>query len=281
MELISENKVFGGIHQRYKHQSACNNCEMTFAIFLPKPVDATGKLPVLYWLSGLTCTDENFMQKSGVFKYASEHGIVIVAPDTSPRGDTVADDENGSYDFGLGAGFYLNATQVPYSTHYRMYDYIVSELPKLIESNFSVSNKKAISGHSMGGHGALTIGLKNSKQYESISAFAPITNPMDCPWGVKAFTGYLGEDESLWAQYDATKLMLENTADRKIPIKIDQGGDDVFLTEQLKPESLLNAAKAIGYKIDYQLHNGYDHSYFFISSFIEQHVQFHAQYLKS
>ncbi|KZN64874.1 hypothetical protein N473_13855 [Pseudoalteromonas luteoviolacea CPMOR-1] len=281
MELISENKVFGGIHQRYKHQSISNNCDMTFAIFLPKTVDINCKLPVLYWLSGLTCTDENFMQKAGVFKYASEHGIAIVAPDTSPRGEDVADDENGSYDFGLGAGFYLNATQAPYASHYKMYDYITVELPKLIESHFPVSNKKAISGHSMGGHGALTIGLKNSNQYASISAFAPITNPMGCPWGVKAFTGYLGEDESLWAQYDASKILLENTIDRKIPIKIDQGSDDVFLTEQLKPEVLLNAAKTTGYDIDYQLHNGYDHSYFFISSFIEQHIQFHAQYLKA
>ncbi|KZN56569.1 S-formylglutathione hydrolase [Pseudoalteromonas luteoviolacea] len=281
MELISENKVFGGLHQRFKHQSAANNCEMTFAVFLPKTDSKNDKLPVLYWLSGLTCTDENFMQKAGVFKYASEHGIAIVAPDTSPRGEDVADDENGSYDFGLGAGFYLNATQAPYAAHYKMYDYITVELPKLIESNFPVSDKKAISGHSMGGHGALTIGLKNSHQYASISAFAPITNPMDCPWGVKAFTGYLGKDESLWAQYDATKLMLEHKIERKLPIKIDQGGDDTFLTEQLKPDALLNAAKAIGYDVDYQLHDGYDHSYFFISSFIEQHIEFHAQYLNA
>ncbi|MDK2595152.1 S-formylglutathione hydrolase [Pseudoalteromonas obscura] len=280
MELISENKVFGGVHKRFKHQSSTNNCEMTFAIFLPKSVNNDTKLPVLYWLSGLTCTDENFMQKAGVFKYASERGLVIVAPDTSPRGEDVADDENGSYDFGLGAGFYLNATQSPYSTHYNMYDYVTNELPKLIESNFLVSTKKSISGHSMGGHGALTIGLRNSLQYESISAFAPISNPTNCPWGIKAFSGYLGDDEASWAQYDATALLRQNTISRQIPIKIDQGADDAFLVDQLKPEALQNAAKNIGYNIEFQLHDGYDHSYFFISSFIEQHIEFHAKHLR-
>lgn len=220
------------------------------------------------------------MQKAGVFKYASERGLVIVAPDTSPRGEDVADDENGSYDFGLGAGFYLNATQSPYSTHYNMYDYVTNELPKLIESNFLVSTKKSISGHSMGGHGALTIGLRNSLQYESISAFAPISNPTNCPWGIKAFSGYLGDDEASWAQYDATALLRQNTISRQIPIKIDQGADDAFLVDQLKPEALQNAAKNIGYNIEFQLHDGYDHSYFFISSFIEQHIEFHAKHLR-
>ncbi|KZN30263.1 hypothetical protein N480_04775 [Pseudoalteromonas luteoviolacea S2607] len=280
MELISENKVFGGWHKRYKHMSSVNNCEMTFAIFLPEQVANGEQVPSLYWLSGLTCTDENFMQKAGVFKYASEHGIAIIAPDTSPRGENVADDSDGAYDFGLGAGFYVNATQAPFSLHYNMYEYITKELPALIEANFPVNDKKSISGHSMGGHGALVIGLRNSLDYQSISAFAPIVNPINCPWGQKAFKGYLGDDTATWHEYDATVLMQTSSYDRKLPIKIDQGAADQFLEAQLKPENFIEAARVKDFGVDYQNHEGYDHSYFFISSFIGHHIKFHATALK-
>ncbi|OCQ23317.1 S-formylglutathione hydrolase [Pseudoalteromonas luteoviolacea] len=280
MELISENKVFGGWHKRYKHASTVNNCEMTFAVYMPEQVKNGAKVPTLYWLSGLTCTDENFMQKAAAFKYASQHGIAIIAPDTSPRGENVADDASGAYDFGLGAGFYVNATQEPFSRHYNMYDYITKELPELIEAHFPVNDKKSIFGHSMGGHGALVIGLRNSLEYESISAFAPIVNPVNCPWGQKAFSGYLGDDVSIWNQYDATELMQASCYDIKRPIKIDQGNADQFLTSQLKPENFIQAATANNFEIEYQSHDGYDHSYFFISTFVEQHINFHAKYLK-
>ncbi|KZN43044.1 hypothetical protein N474_15585 [Pseudoalteromonas luteoviolacea CPMOR-2] len=279
MELISENRVFGGWHKRYKHASQVNNCDMTFAVYLPEQIEHGKKVPVLYWLSGLTCNDENFMQKAGVFKYATDHGIAIVAPDTSPRGEGVADDPDGAYDFGLGAGFYVNATEAPFARHYNMYDYITKELPSLIEEHFPTSSKKSISGHSMGGHGALTIGLRNSLAYESISAFAPIVNPIDCPWGQKALSGYLGTNKSAWLEYDATELMKATAYARKLPIKIDQGNADQFLEAQLKPAHFLEAAKKNGYDVEFESHEGYDHSYFFISSFIEQHIAFHAMCL--
>lgn len=279
LKKISENKVFGGLHQQFTHLSNTVNGEMQFAVFLPPNASTSNKVPVLYWLSGLTCTDENFMQKAGAQRIASELGIAIVAPDTSPRSSNteqdVADDPN--YDLGKGAGFYLNATQLPWSTHFKMYDYVVSELPEIIEANFPVNAKKAISGHSMGGHGALTIGLKNPTQYSSISAFSPICNPMDCPWGVKAFTAYLGNEQSEWQQYDASYLM--QSATDFLPTKVDQGGADNFLAEQLKPESLELAAKNSGFPLELSIHDGYDHSYYFISSFVEQHLAFHAKYL--
>ena len=188
MEAISSNQMFGGRNQQYSHYSETLTCNMRFAIFLPPQAEKSNKVPVLYWLSGLTCTDENFMHKAGAQRMAAKLGIAIVAPDTSPRGNSVPDDKAGAYDFGLGAGFYLNATQQPWKTHYQMYDYVVSELPALIEKNFPVSDKKAISGHSMGGHGALTIALKNTDKYTSVSAFSPIANPCNCPWGQKAFS---------------------------------------------------------------------------------------------
>jgi S-formylglutathione hydrolase len=278
----SSTKAFGGLHQQFSHQSAVLDCEMRFAIFLPPQyVDLNNsdkKMPVLYWLSGLTCTDENFMQKAGALKAAAELGIIIVAPDTSPRGEQVANDDG--YDLGQGAGFYLNATQAPWKAHYQMYDYIVNELPALIEANFVVSGKKSISGHSMGGHGALTIALKNRENYQSVSAFSPITNPINCPWGVKAFTAYLGNDKSLWQQYDSCELMKRlNTEKQSIPMLVSQGESDSFLVEQLKPEALVTAAKETNYPLQYQSHEGYDHSYYFIASFIEQHLRFHAKYL--
>ena len=279
-KLISKNKVHGGWHQRYEHQSAVNNCTMTFAVFIPDTVDNTAKAPVFYWLSGLTCTDENFMQKANAFAKAAELKVVLVAPDTSPRGEDVADDEQGAYDFGLGAGFYVNATQAPFAKHYQMYDYIVHELPQLVKAQFPVTDKWAISGHSMGGHGALTIGLKNPQLFTSISAFAPIASPLNCPWGEKALGGYLGNDKDLWQQYDSAYLLSQADASEVPPILVTQGLADNFLDEQLKPELLTQAAKQSNVALTLEQHEGYDHSYFFIQSFIEQHLDFHFEYLK-
>lgn len=219
------------------------------------------------------------MQKAGAFKKAAELGIAIVAPDTSPRGEGVPDDPEGAYDFGLGAGFYLNATQEPWQEHYQMYSYIVDELPQLIEANFPVSKRKAISGHSMGGHGALTIGIKNPTAYSSISAFSPICHPMAVPWGQKAFRNYLGEDKSKWLQYDAVELMKTHLV--TAPILVDQGNADSFLTEQLKPETLQSAAIEAKANLTLRIQPGYDHSYYFIQTFIDDHLEFHAKYLKT
>ncbi|ANQ18716.1 S-formylglutathione hydrolase [Vibrio natriegens] len=275
IENVSQAKVFGGWHKQYTHESSSLNCQMRFAIFLPPNATKSHPVPVLYWLSGLTCSDENFMQKAGAFRMAAELGIAIVAPDTSPRGEGVADDEN--YDLGQGAGFYLNATQAPWSQHYFMYDYITKELPAIIENNFPVSDVKSISGHSMGGHGALTIGLKNAAQYRSISAFSPISNPIQCPWGQKAFTAYLGTDIENWKQYDASELLKQGPS--PLAILVDQGDADGFLSEQLKPELLVAAANKHGSELTLRMQPGYDHSYYFISSFIDDHLNFHAKYL--
>ena len=275
IENISVNKSFGGWHKQYSHHSKTLNCGMRFAIYLPPQASNGEKVPVLYWLSGLTCTDENFMQKAGVQALAAELGIAIVAPDTSPRGEDVADDEG--YDLGKGAGFYVNATQAPWSRHYRMYDYVVDELPELIESMFPVSDKRSIAGHSMGGHGALVIALRNSDAYRSVSAFSPISNPINCPWGKKALTAYLGRDSAKWAEYDASVLMRQAT--EFVPALVDQGDADDFLVEQLKPEMLEAAAKVNGYPLELNYREGYDHSYYFISSFIENHLRFHGEHL--
>ncbi|GAB2989495.1 S-formylglutathione hydrolase [Psychrosphaera aestuarii] len=276
LENISATKSAGGWHKQFKHHSDSVNCEMTFAVYLPPGISDTNKMPVLYWLSGLTCTDENFMQKAGAHKIAAELGIVIVAPDTSPRGEDVANDDG--YDLGQGAGFYLNAEQAPWNTHYKMYDYVVNELPNLIESEFPVSNKKSISGHSMGGHGALTIALKNPNSYESVSAFSPICNPMECPWGIKAFNAYLGDNKDSWKQYDAVELISETNT--YLPTLIDQGLADNFYPEQLRTEQFIEAARNNHYAATVNLHDGYDHSYYFIASFIDQHIAFHARHLK-
>ncbi len=276
MKKVSEYLCFNGRQLQYSHTSAVLNCDMRFGIFLP-PQAEKKKVPVLYWLSGLTCTDENFTQKAGAQRIAAELGIALVMPDTSPRGEDVPDDENGAYDFGLGAGFYLNATQAPWSKHYRMYDYVVSELPELIEAEFSVNGMRSISGHSMGGHGAITIGLKNPDKYRSISAFSPISNPVNCPWGQKALGLYLGDDQEAWAAYDSSELLRRAT--EQLPLLVDQGLADNFLTEQLRPETLDDAATESGYRMTLRRQPGYDHSYFFISTFIEDHLRFHAQHL--
>lgn len=275
IENISVNKSFGGWHKQYSHHSKSLNCSMQFAIYLPPQMGSGTKVPVLYWLSGLTCTDENVMQKSGIQRIAAELGIAIVAPDTSPRGEDVADD--AAYDLGQGAGFYINATEMPWSKHYQMYDYVVNELPELIEASFPVSDRRAIAGHSMGGLGALNIGMLNPERYSSISAFSPISNPVNSPWGQKAFTAYLGKDKASWLKYDPSELIKKAT--HCIPIKVDQGASDNFLVEQLKPKVLLAAAESNAYPLMYQLHEGYDHSYYFIASFIEEHLRFHAKHL--
>ena len=278
LEIVSSNKSFGGWHKRYRPRSSSLNCDMVFAVYLPPQAEQGAKLPVLYWLSGLTCTDENFMQKAGAQRMAAELGLIIIAPDTSPRGEGVADDANGAYDFGLGAGFYVNATQEPFASHYRMYDYVVQELPALIEANFPVSDKRGIAGHSMGGHGALICALKNPGRYQSVSAFSPISNPMNCPWGEKAFSLYLGEERSRWREWDASVLIAE--AEEKLPILVDQGDRDDFLEGQLKPQVLQAAAKAAAHPLTLRMQPGYDHSYYFIASFIDDHLRHHAAALR-
>jgi len=253
---------------------------MRFSVFLP-PQAETQKVPVLYWLSGLTCTDENFVQKAGAQQFAARCGVALIAPDTSPRGDDVPDDPNEAYDFGLGAGFYLNATQSPWRENYRMYDYVSTELPSLVQAEFPVdASRSGIFGHSMGGHGALTIGLKNREQFRSISAFAPICAPIQCPWGQKALGTYLGDNQERWQEYDACALVKKghaNSADA--PILIDQGLDDNFLGQQLKPELFQTACDEAETPLHLHLRKGYDHSYFFIASFIESHISFHIEQL--
>lgn len=279
LENISCQKSSGGWHKRYRHRSSTLNCDMTFAVYLPPQAEQGVKLPVLYWLSGLTCTDENFMQKAGAHKLAAELGLIIVASDTSPRGEGVPDDPDGAYDFGLGAGFYLNATQEPWARHYRMHDYVVQELPALIEANFPVTDKRGISGHSMGGHGALICALRNPGRYHSLSALAPIVNPINCPWGEKAFTRYLGEERSRWREWDACALLADAT--ERLPMLVDQGDRDDFLVNQLKPEALQAAAQAVGHPLTLRLQPGYDHSYYFIASFIDDHLRHHAAALNA
>lgn len=277
MERVGSNKCFGGWQQRYRHRSLVLDCDMVISIYLP-PQAEQGRVPVLYWLSGLTCTDENFVTKAGAQQFAAQHGIAIVAPDTSPRGEGVPDDPDGAWDFGLGAGFYVNATQEPWSHHYRMYDYVANELPSLVEANFPVDAQRvAISGHSMGGHGALTIALKNPDRFKGVSAFAPICSPLNCPWGEKALSRYLGADRESWKQYDTCELVA--VARERLPVLVDQGDKDDFLVEQLKPELLEAVAREVGYPMTIRMQPGYDHSYFFIASFIGEHLAFHARHL--
>ena len=286
LEKIGFNLSFGGQQLRFRHRSEVLNCDMTFSIYLP-PQSEQGPVPVLYWLSGLTCTDENFVAKAGAQQYAAEQGIAIVCPDTSPRGDGVPDDPDGTYDFGLGAGFYVNATEQPWSDHYQMYDYVLDELPGLINSKFPVNSEKmSISGHSMGGHGALTIALNNSGRYSSVSAFSPICSPINCPWGQKALSAYIGgnaqDNRGRWAKHDAVELVkaADMTLKQSIPILIDQGDADNFLAEQLNTQLLVDTAERVNFPMQIRFQAGYDHSYFFIATLIGEHIKFHAQYLR-
>lgn len=277
-DLIERTKLFDGWLERYEHASETCSCRMRFAIYLP-PQAAHGPVPTLYWLSGLTCTEENFMIKAGAQRYAAEQGIALVAPDTSPRGEGVPD-QTEAWDFGTGAGFYVDAVKAPWSGHYHMYSYVVRELPALVERQFPVlPDRKSVSGHSMGGHGALIVALKNPGAYRSVSAFAPVSAPMQCPWGQKAFNGYLGNDSESWQAYDATRLIGQTEV--RLPLLIDQGDADEFLDEQLKPELLKQACAARDYPLDLRMREGYDHSYYFISTFIGDHVLYHALALKA
>lgn len=278
LTTLSETRSFGGRQLRLSHASASCNCDMTFAAFLPEQA-ASGSVPVLIWLSGLTCNDENFTQKAGAQRYAAEHGMALIAPDTSPRGDGVPDDPDAAYDFGLGAGFYVNATEAPWATHFHMYDYITKDLPEALGELPVDLGRAGISGHSMGGHGALTIALKNPGVYKSVSAFAPIVSPLNCPWGHKALGGYLGPDQANWAAHDTVSLIAD--AAERLPLLVDQGLADGFLEEQLKPELLRAACAKAGHPLDLRLQDGYDHSYFFIASFIGDHIRHHAAACKN
>ncbi|KAK6941788.1 Esterase-like [Dillenia turbinata] len=276
---ISSSKMFGGFNKRYKHYSPILGCNMTFHIYFPPASSTSNKVPVVYFLSGLSCTDENFIIKSGAQRAASIEGVALIVPDTSPRGLNV-EGEADNWDFGIGAGFYLNATEEKWK-NWRMYDYVVKELPKLLSENFREldTSRASISGHSMGGHGALTIYLKNLEKYKSVSAFAPIANPMNCPWGQKAFTNYLGTNKADWEEYDATSLVAKYH-DVSATILIDQGEDDKFLHDQLHPHKFEEACRGAGVPLLLRLQPGYDHSYFFIATFIDDHIKHHAQALR-
>ena len=283
VEEIGSNLSFGGQQLRYRHHSNILNCDMTFSIYLP-PQAKQAPVPVLYWLSGLTCSDENFVTKAGAQQHAAEYGVAIVCPDTSPRGEGVPDDEEGSYDFGLGAGFYVNATEEPWATHYQMYDYVVEELPALINAEFPVDGSKvAISGHSMGGHGALTVALKNPERYCSVSAFSPICSPINCPWGQKALSKYIGdESQGHWNSQDTVELVkaADDQLKQSMPVLVDQGDADNFLAEQLNTQLLIDTAEQVGFPMQIRFQSGYDHSYFFIASLIGEHIRFHSNYLR-
>jgi len=274
---IEKIKEFGGYLNRYQHQSDICQCQMTFSVYLP-PQAQREKVPVVYWLSGLTCTDDNVRTKAGAQRYAAELGIALVMPDTSPRGENVSD-EPERYDLGKGAGFYVNATVEPWAQHYQMYDYVTRELPELVEAELPiVPGVKSITGHSMGGHGALICGLRESGAYRSVSAFSPICHPTICGWGEGCFGAYLGNDQKDWKQYDATELV-KNGAE-PIPLLIDQGTADEFLADQLHPKALLDACSERDFPIELRMQDGYDHSYHFISTFIGEHLAYHAKALK-
>lgn len=276
MEQKEQHLVFGGSQEVWEHQSNVLSCPMRFAIYLP-PQAKDKSLPVLYWLSGLTCNEQNFITKAGFQRYAAEQGIIVVCPDTSPRGEDIANDK--AYDLGQGAGFYVNATEEPWAKHYQMYDYILEELPTVIREHFPVNGKQSICGHSMGGHGALVLALKNPEFYSSVSAFAPIVSPTQVPWGHKALSAYLGNDQATWTEYDTVRL-IENGA-RIRSILVDQGLADNFYEEQLRTPLLEKACADAGIAADIRYHEGYDHSYYFISSFIAEHIAYHAERLQN
>ena len=277
METTKTHAVHGGKLRYLKHDSATTGKPMTLSVFVPA---GEGPFPVLIWLSGLTCTEDNFTTKAGAYKAAAQHGVIIVAPDTSPRGEGVADDP--AYDLGQGAGFYVDATQAPWSPHFRMESYVTDELIALIDAEFPTTQTRSIFGHSMGGHGALTLALRHPELFQSVSAFAPISSPTRCAWGEKAFSAYLGEGRAEWNRHDAA-LLIEGgaAAGRFDDILVDQGDADPFLTEQLKPELLVAAAKTAGQRLTLRMQPGYDHSYFFMASFVDDHVAFHATRLKA
>ena len=277
MERIEHHACAGGWQDVYRHRSDVLGCDMRLGVYLPPQAAEPGaRLPVLYWLSGLTCTEQNFITKAGAQRYAAEHGLILVAPDTSPRGEDVADADG--YDLGKGAGFYLNATQAPWSRHYRMHDYVVEELPALVEARFPATDARGISGHSMGGHGALVLALRNPGRYRSVSAFSPIVAPGRVPWGRKAFAAYLGEDRAAWQAWDASELVAD--AAERLPLLVDQGGDDEFLDGQLRPQLLQAACEAAEHPLQLRMRPGYDHSYYFIASFIGEHLAHHARALR-
>ena len=280
LETLSETHCFGGRIGFYRHASAVNQCEMQFSVFVP-PQAEHGKVPVLTFLSGLTCTEENFMIKSGAQRYAAELGLMLVSPDTSPRGEDVPDDPDGEYDFGLAAGFYLNATQAPWSRHYHMYDYVTTELQQAVFDHFPGDPARhGLSGHSMGGHGALTIGIRNPALFTSVSAFAPICSTLNSPWGRKALGYYLGSDTDTWTDYDACEVARGvSDAGSRNPILVDQGLADIYLAEQLRPELYEQACAESGLPLTLRRHEAYDHGYYFISTFIEDHLKHHARLL--
>jgi len=277
METVKSHVVHGGTLRYLKHDSTTTGTPMTLSVFVPA---GEGPFPVLIWLSGLTCTEDNFTTKAGAYKAAAEHDVIIVAPDTSPRGEGVADDP--AYDLGQGAGFYVDATQGPWAPHFRMESYVTGELIELIDGEFPTTKTRSIFGHSMGGHGALTLALRHPELFRSVSAFAPISSPTRCPWGEKAFSAYLGEDRAEWAKHDAA-LLIEGGAAKGVydDILVDQGDADSFLTDQLKPELLKAAAQKAGQGLTLRMQPGYDHSYFFMASFVDDHVAFHAKRLKA
>ncbi len=273
MEKISSNKSFGGEQGVYSHASSSTKTDMTFAVYVP-PQAQKSPVPVFWFLSGLTCSHENAMVKAGMQEHAARLGMIVILPDTSPRGDDVADDPEGAYDFGLGAGFYVDATQEPYKAHYQMYSYVVDELPAIIASEFNADmSRQGICGHSMGGHGALTIGLKNPGRFKSISAFSPIVSPINCPWGQKALSGYLGDDQAAWVGHDACALIGDAT--EKLPLLVDQGTGDNFLEKELKTKLLEQACEKANHRLNLRMQEGYDHSYFFISTFMKDHMEWH------
>ena len=276
LETVSTNKAFGGVQHVVKHDSSVTGTEMTFSVFVP---EGDGPFPVLWYLSGLTCTHANVTDKGEFRAACAKQGIIFVAPDTSPRGEGVPDDADGAYDFGLGAGFYVNATEAPFNQHYKMRDYIENELPELVGANFPVDMaRQGITGHSMGGHGALTIALRNPSTFKSVSAFAPIVSPLNCPWGEKALTGYIGSDKAAWREYDACALIEDGA---RVPeLLVDQGTADNFLEGQLMPERLTAACEGTGIDLTLRMQDGYDHSYYFISSFMSDHITWHAERLK-
>lgn len=276
MQRIEQHACFGGSQEVWQHFSSTLDCDMRFGVYLP-PQARQGACPVLYWLSGLTCTEQNFITKAGAQRYAAEHEIILVAPDTSPRGKDVADDEG--YDLGQGAGFYINATVDPWSRHYQMHDYVVQELPALVDAHFQTTTARAISGHSMGGHGALVAALRNPGRYRSVSAFSPIVAPSQVPWGEKAFISYLGPDREAWRQWDATALI--PAATERLPLLVDQGEADEFMASELRPDLLQAACAASGHPLELRMQSGYDHSYYFIASFIGDHIAHHAAALKA